>query len=52
MASGGDTWWLWLASSVENCLFVCLPAGRSNFTNENVERSPAKKKKKKRKTKN
>ena len=26
---------------------VCLPAGRSNFTNENVERSPAKKKKEK-----
>ena len=24
---------------------VCLPAGRSKFTNENVERSPAKKKK-------
>ena len=28
MASGGDTWWLWLASSVENCLSsACLLVG-------------------------
>jgi hypothetical protein len=42
MASGGDI-------ISRKLSIVCLPAGRSNFTNENVERSPAKKKKRKEK---
>ena len=51
MASGGDTWWLWLASSVENCLSsACLLVGVT--LQMKMLRGAQQRKKKKRKTKN